>query len=526
MDKDSRTAKSARNARIALFFTIATFIVNFFSRRYFLGGLGSEILGMRVTLGTFLSMLTLSELGIGGGIGLYLYKPLLQKKYQEVNEILSLQGWAYNWAFAVFTLGMTVLVFFVPSIFADMQAPIEYVYLTLAVFYISTALSYTINYRTVIFFVDQRDYRPNIIVSTIAILKNLIQLIILQHIPNPYIYWIGIDLLSTLIAMCFQNHLVRKDYPWLKTDKRRGYQYYKKYPFVLSKTLQIFLYNVLVVLTYNTTPLIIYSVITLSTVAFYDNYKNLVTNLRTVIVSLFTNLSTGVASLIAEGDEERSHRFFWELLPLMYLVGAVGVFGLFNFASPTIRLWLGEQYIIDNLSLFLFSVVAYVEFTRMTIDAYLNGYKLYQDLWTPLAEAAILIGASIYLGTRYGLSGILMGQLLSMAIIIIWKPYNVYKNGFKRSVWTYWKGMLKLLLVGWSMIAVCSLLIKVLDLDTSTWMKLLVHAGWTSLLFLAGIWGVYYMISDGFRRMNKRLYLLLYGGIPLRIRGHLPEPHR
>ena len=32
-------------------------------------------------------------------------------------------------------------------------------------------------------------------------------------------------------------------------------------------------------------------------------------------------------------------------------------------------------------------------------------------------------------------------------VVVLWKPYFLYKNGFKKSVFQYWKGLLPMMLV-------------------------------------------------------------------------------
>lgn len=72
------------------------------------------------------------------------------------------------------------------------------------------------------------------------------------------------------------------------------------------------------------------------------------------------------------------------------------------------------------------------------------AYGLYQDIWAPIAEAMLNLGLSVLLGYYWGLEGILTGVLISLLIIIYgWKPYFLYKNGFKdrlsEYVWKYIK---------------------------------------------------------------------------------------
>ena len=51
-------------------------------------------------------------------------------------------------------------------------------------------------------------------------------------------------------------------------------------------------------------------------------------------------------------------------------------------------------------------------------------------------------------GYFYGLVGILLGKIVSMILmVVIWKPYYLYKRGFQESVFTYWRHTLTHLVI-------------------------------------------------------------------------------
>ena len=96
MTDSSRTSKSIRNSKVALIYTFFNSILSFFSRKIFLDHLGTEILGLNTTAVNILQFLNLAELGIGTAVTFTIYKPLFEKDYESVNEIVSVQGWLYR----------------------------------------------------------------------------------------------------------------------------------------------------------------------------------------------------------------------------------------------------------------------------------------------------------------------------------------------------------------------------------------------------------------------------------------------
>ena len=523
---ESRTSKSLTNAKVSLFFMILTFIVNFISRKYSLDYLGPEIVGMRSTIGTILSLLSLSDLGIGSSVGLSLFKPLQEKNYTEVNEIISLQGWLYKRVFAGLTVVMLIVMGLVPMLFKGMEAPMIYVYLTLAVYYVGSMGSFTLNYKSVIIGVDQRGYLTSRFTSTSMLVKILVQLLIIRYVSyQPYLFWLLADILFVVFDVYVINYLTAKYYPWVKPDTSRGKEYFKKYPQVFKLVGQVFIYNLAGIITSSMNPFVISQVVGLVSVALYDNYKNLITNIRSIVYSLFSSMIGGIASLVAEDDENKSYTFFWDMLSLKFFVAGVAAFGFLNFSSPMVSLWLGGQYVLPLTTIIVMVALAYIDLSRWSVDAYINGYKLFQDSWSPIAQSIIYLTVAIICGQKYGFIGVLIGDLVgTIAIVVLWKPYNLYHNGFKRSVMDYWRGILKFPIVGWSLILLSTWAVGRLQLNMGSWLMLATHIIWLTPIFTILLWLIYYSISSGFRRITARLYTVAFNAIPKPIKRFLPLP--
>lgn len=88
MSEFSRTAKSIKNAKVALFFYVINLILQFFFRKIFLEYLGAEVLGLNRTAQNSLGFLNIAELGISSAISYTLYQPLFKKDRQSINEIV------------------------------------------------------------------------------------------------------------------------------------------------------------------------------------------------------------------------------------------------------------------------------------------------------------------------------------------------------------------------------------------------------------------------------------------------------
>ena len=99
--------------------------------------------------------------------------------------------------------------------------------------------------------------------------------------------------------------------------------------------------------------------------------------------------------------------------------------------------WVGEEYILPQSTFIVLILITFITLSR-TNDVFLAAYGLYQDIWAPIVEAMLNLGLSILLGYYYGLTGILSGVLISSLVIVYsWKPYFLYKKGFKENMVEY-----------------------------------------------------------------------------------------
>ena len=164
------------NAEVNLLFYFLSLFLAFFSRKIFLDCLGSEFIGLTGTLSNILGYLNLAELGITASIGYFLYRPLQSKNRQEIQNILSLLGYLYNWIGSFILLGGIIISLFFPLIFAKSELGFGIIYFAFYSFLGSSLIGYFINYRQTLLSADQKNYLVAIYMQSAGIVKTGIQI--------------------------------------------------------------------------------------------------------------------------------------------------------------------------------------------------------------------------------------------------------------------------------------------------------------------------------------------------------------
>ena len=503
---ESRVKKTLLNARVNMVFYFLILILSFFSRKIFLDTLGADFIGLTGTLQNLLGFLNLAELGIATAIGYVLYAPLHQKDHSKINEIISVLGYLYSRIGVVILLIGVGISLFIPWIFPNTGFKLSLVYFAYYSFLTSSLIGYFCNYKQTLLGADQRNYVVTAYFQSSNILKILIQLGLAYSTKNYYV-WVLIELIFGIIYSFILNWKINQVYPWLQSEVKQGKQLFKKYPEVMRYTKQLFVQKLSGIVQWQTIPFLTYAFCNLQTVAFYGNYTIVTDKLFQFVNTFLESTGAGVGNLIAEGNKKNIKKVFWELLSVRYFIGGTIAFCIYMLINPFITLWLGEQYLLSDIVLILIVANVLISYTRGGVMQFLYGYGLFRDVWAPIAEVVLNLGTACIAGYYWGLPGVLLGGIVSQLLIVnIWKPYFLFHAGFKESVWQYWAGLFRiLLLVGLPMLLVYSLAGYIESfVSPTTWLGWIGYACVTFISYVSIAFILMFTLINGFRTFVLR----------------------
>ncbi|WP_333802287.1 hypothetical protein [Sphingobacterium multivorum] len=435
----SRTSKSLKNARYAILFYFLYLFLQFFSRKVFLDKLGAELLGLNTTIANILSFLNLAELGVAAAVSFSLYKPLLDRNENEINNIMSIQGWLYRKVARVVLVVALFLLLAIPFIFRNTSISLGIIYATFLISLAGVIFSYLVNYTQILLVADQREYKVNSITQGARILKIILQIIAVYYFQNGYILWLTLELIFSVLTAYFLHRIVFKTYPWLKIQVAEGSSLREKYPHIIAKTKQLIFHQLSQFILNQTTPIIIFSILSLTTVAIYGNYMLIVNGILLFINAMFSGAQAGIGNLVAENNKGKILAFFGEFAVLKYWIVSVICFVMIFQTQGFIALWVGEKYVLPMIDLYLLVAYLFILVVRVT-DGFIYAYGLFQDVWAQILEMFLNLGLSTFLGFKFGLTGILAGILISQFLLMMcWKPYFLFKFGIRESFAIYLK---------------------------------------------------------------------------------------
>lgn len=500
-----RIHRSVMNIKVGMLFYILSLFLAFFSRKIFLDCLGAEFIGLTGMLMNIMSFLSVAELGIGTSIIYFLYKPLQEDDHEKINEVMSMLAYLYRCiGFIIGGIGVIVSLFF-PWWFAHLSTGLPLVYFAFYSFLASSVSGYIFNYKQLLVGANQKQYMINAYFQTIAIIQSLTQIFLAYFYRNLYL-WVVVGLIFTIIGIIVFNYRIRQLYPWLNINLKKGHENLKKYPEVLKKTKQVFVQKIKDFILYKSDEILVGSFVSVVTVAFYGNYTIIINKFLYLVNILSDGLSAGVGNLLAEGNEKNIMKVYWEMTATRFFILGLIIFSLLMFLQPFIGCWLGQQYQMEEVIVYLLIFNLFIRLQPAAVYIFIGASGLYSDVWAAWIELIINLSITLLLAPAYGIIGILLGKIISFSLIsFFWKPYYLFSQGFHKSVWDYWRGMAAyyILFTIFAILALC-LKFMIIDRYVDSFLSLIVYGIITYIPLLCAFFILLFQFTTGMKYFAAR----------------------
>ncbi len=426
-----RTEKSSKNAIISLVYYAINTVFSFVSKTIFINYLGIEYNGLNSLFLNILGVLNIAELGIGAAVGYSLYKPLAEKDTKKINEILLLYKYIYRCiAIVIFIIGIIITIFI--NRFVNSNISINEIRIYFIMYLFATITSYLFTFLNVLPLADQRNYFIVRIQGNAKILKTILQFIVIILYKN-YYYWLIIEIISNCLMYIYTNIKIKKDYKYYSNEKTLSFlQLLKKYKNIVLKTKDLFFHKIGGLVVNQTDNIIISYFGNLEMVGIYTNYLTIQTLLSGSVEQAFIGITSSIGNLIVEEDNKKVYSVWKELHILTIFLSTIMCFLFYKLANPFIGIWVGKEYIFSKYIVFAIALNIMFKVIKQPIDKFKDAYGIFYDKMAPFIESVINLVVSIILVKNIGVLGVVVGTIVSNIIIIaMWKPYIVFKDGFK-----------------------------------------------------------------------------------------------
>ena len=463
--KNSKVLKEIfLNFILTLFISLFSFLIN----RYFAFYLGVQNLGLMKLFTQLLAYLNLAEIGLASASTYALYKPLAEKNYKQISIVINTITSLYNKIFLFILLVGLLLNPIIPFFIKDKIVD-KNIYLYWSLYVISTALSYSFVKYSVLFTADQKFGFVRLIQGGSKILCQLLQIFVIIKLQS-FLVFILLLILDNIIQYIFYKIHYRKYYSYIfKTEIKDK---------SITKNLKnLFWHKIAGLIVFNTDLILISKFISLEVVGIYASYQMIIQMIMTVINIVLNVLKPKVGKFIAENSKENIFNY-WKNLNILSLFSSI----LFSFCTyklinDFIILWLGRDFTLPKLTVFLIMINLFVQSFRGITDIFKDGSGFFDDIQLPISEAIINFVLSIILVQYMGLNGVIIGTIVSNVLIIsIAKPIMVFKRCFDKDIKDYIKIYGNYLILIIISLLSCNFILKFISLkNVNSWFDWIIN---------------------------------------------------
>ena len=429
----SRVKNTIINTGFGLFVKLFNIIANFAVRTVFIKYLGVEYTGISSVFTDILTVLSFAELGIGSAITFALYKPIENKDNLQIAKIMHFYRNAYSLiAFFVFASGM-VLIPFLDKIITNVPNVKDNLTTIYILYIFNTASSYLLIYKSTLLTANQQNFIISIVNIGATIVRTTLQLFLIVA-TGEFLPYLIIQIICTIIQNIIISIIADKKYESIKayqneklsTEEKKG---------IFNDIKALALYKVSGTVLNGTDSLMISTMLGSGVVGYVSNYTMIITEIYSISLQFLNSVTASIGNLVASNDSERQYDVFSIMnffCQFFFCVCSVCLFCLLKEFVGSI--WLGENYIIDQLTISFLCFDFFLKGNATVINTYRNANGLFvQGQYRPVFMAIINIVSSIIAVKLIGLPGVYFGTVFSRLITQVWfDPIILYKFAFKK----------------------------------------------------------------------------------------------
>lgn len=446
MSGQGRTEKSMMNVLTGVFGQMFSFVLSFAIRTVFIKTLGEVYLGINGLFSNILSVLNLTELGLGTAIVIELYRTVAQKDEEKTKQYLELYRKAYLViGIVIFTIGLALTPFL--NIFIKDSGSVELINIRLVfiLYLINTTFSYFVfAYRQSILQANQEEYKVRIITYIFKFLEMFLQIIFLIVFKNIYVYLI-IPIVLGCVSTVLKGVLIGKWHPIVR-EKPQGKLSKEEIKTTARNIGAVAIYKISGTVINSTDNIILSSFISIILTGLYSNYLIIVSAIKTMLEKLFSAFTASLGNLnVDAGDDlEKKHSIFNTLSFLNFWIYGFCTVAMFALFEPFIKLWIGERYILNFATEAMIALNLAVMGLQETVGTHRAAYGLfYKGRYRPFFSILLNIVLSILfvkiLPDNYGVVGVLLGTVLSNLLSSWWyDALIIHKYAFNCSPKKYY----------------------------------------------------------------------------------------
>lgn len=448
----SRTNHVAKNVLAGTIGQLLTIIFGFATRTVFIYILSVEYLGLNGLFTSILTVLNMSELGIGLAITYALYKPIATDDHELIKALMSFYAKAYRLiGTIVLVAGIVILPFLDKIVSGDTE--LVNIRIVFMLFVVESAASYWLfAYKQTLLEANQEKYvvtmYNTIMVCVLSIVRIALLIALRNHPEIAFYIYTASGVVGQLVINVLIGRATDKKFTYLKGKDVRKLTKEEKTP-IFKNVTGVFISKFSGIMITSIDNILISAFISISSVGVYSNYIVLKSYITKPINIVFDSITASVGDYCATESLEKQEEFFHTMQFTYFWIYGFCSICLWILYNPFIGgVWINEDYLLSDTAVLLIVVNFLLDGLSGAVIKFRVAHGLYWQAKFRYLFSAVVNGVLSYLLIKpLGIEGVLLGTTASILIMISLDPIIVYKNVFHKSAANYYISYLKYLLL-------------------------------------------------------------------------------
>lgn len=397
-------------------------IITFIIRTVFIRTLGSEYLGLNGLFTNILSILALSELGIGTAITFYLYRPIEEKDIKRIKSLMVFYKRCYRFVgLAIIGIGILLmpLLHYVVKFETDINVNLYIVYF---LFLINTSSSYLLfAYKQSFLLANQQQYKVEHTNTIFCLVQFGFDFINIAIFKNFYTYLIG-DIIIVLIKNIFISIITDRDFPFLE-DRNAIKISDSEFRHFFKDIFSVSIFRIGSQLFNATDNIIISILLGTKIVGYYSNYYLIISYATLLVGMIMKAFTAGIGNAMAKETREKNYILYKRIDFLMFSISTVTSVCMCQLFNSFMKIWVGSidrNYIFMQSVIFILSFDYYINCTCQTSNTFRETSGNFETgQWLQLIGGIVNIILSFIFGYKWGLLGIFLATIVSKLSITV-----------------------------------------------------------------------------------------------------------
>lgn len=469
-------------------------LLGFFRVRAYLDTLGQDIYSLNQLFFQIFSYISIVEAGAGALVTQLYYKALVDKDKDKINIIYTSSKYTLR-KIAVIILAIGTGVSFFLNFLTNNGLSLQYMQIAFILYLVRSVLEYLMLSPRFILQADQKIYKINTMLNIYKLAEIIIEIILLE-IGVDYLMILAGTIVIRTVSYYFTNRRIFKEYSWLKSVPKEDCIKIKGMQNVFSHKIAGAVYS-------NTDILLISSFLTTTAVTIYSSYNFIIKFMDDLSYMCASSIAPSMGNVMVKEKLSQKRNIFEEINILFLSLAMCISITLYSVISPFIKIWLGENYILDNfsLALMLFSLFHFIA-KRPThmVNEVCNLFKDTQKI--VIIEAGLNLVFSLILIYRMGISGVILATVLSTLLTNFWAfPYVIYNKTLEQKPFKYYYRYLFSVFIS---IIFCFLSDKFVKINSENYLYWFLNSAAYFLIVCIIVFSINFITSKDFRSIVSK----------------------